>query len=50
MPLSTMAKLRGGTNISSASASVLSSCGGGRWAARGGWPLELSNFMVLAPK
>lgn len=44
MPLSTIAKFSGGTNISSAL------CGGDASAERDIWPLQLSSFMVLAPK
>lgn len=47
MPLSTIAKFSGGTNISSASSEL---SGGEKSAVKDIWPLELSSFIVLAPK
>lgn len=47
MPLSTIAKFSGGTKTSSASSEL---SGRETSAAKDTWPLELSNFMVLAPK
>jgi hypothetical protein len=47
IPLSTIAKFSGGTNASSASSELF---GGVTSAAKDIWPLELSSFMILAPK